>query len=120
MTPNFVPMKRQLKLKCQRALEHTKRFCRTWDYSCIGIIAFLDGWQQGRESFTDGNEIIEVDAVEGDHQLSIGNFQRLEKEIINLPFKEALTSLLIHYKFDDLRVNEKDGIVSFQGTARKI
>lgn len=43
--------------------------------------------------------------------------ERVKDDLI---FKEVLKLILTQYNFEDLRVTIQDGLISFQGTARKL
>lgn len=100
-----------------------KRFAKGWDYFCIATSGYLSGYKQAREDACLpklGSEEVEYEINDGMHQLSVTTFEKWKKEIYDLPFNEALKSSLLHYKIDNLSVHvDENGLISFQGTAKK-
>lgn len=133
-------MKTTLKRYEHLAVEHAKRFSKAWDYYCVATGAYLAGYRAAKSEAISkitvedmdfgfiappelvqlGDELVEKEVLDGEHQLSIESFVKYKKEVENLPFKEALTTLLTNYEFHDIRVDvNSEGVVSFQGTAHK-
>jgi hypothetical protein len=133
----LVKMKRYEKL----AGEHAKMFAKAWDYFCVATGAYLAGYRRAKDDAkhivinqagvshwteedtlelieSTANEEIEVEFKDGEHQLSCASFQKWKIEIDNLSFKDVLKTIR-NYDFEEIRVDEKDGLISFQGTARK-
>jgi hypothetical protein len=115
---------------------HAKRFAKAWDYFCIATNAYMAGYKQARDHAKDaydrdldnlsyfvfeslGENIVEETIEDGAHQLSIKSFDKWKSEVDNLSFKDKLKALLTSYDFEDVRVDETNGLISFQGTARK-
>lgn len=112
-------IKREYQRMYYNATQYCKRFAASWDYSIAAKGAYVQGWRDAKESPESGEEIIEVEGTEGDHQLSDTTMRRWKREVRDLPFKDAMKSLMTHYNFSDINVHEKDGFYSFQGIAKK-
>lgn len=134
---------------CNLAVKWARRYTKDWDYFCIATDSYADAYRQSKKDVIDafekkhiellGQDIQHLDAMEkiklamenagteeveevyedGMHQLSERMFRKRAEENAALPFKDALTAYMKYYDFTDIRVEEKDGIVSFQGMAKK-
>jgi hypothetical protein len=103
------------------AVEHSKRFTKAWDYFMISTSAYMAGYKQAQDdilNFT-GEELTEVDVVDGEHQLAISTFEKWDKENKSLSFKDSMSLYLQHFDITELHVSEKNGVISFQGTSKR-
>lgn len=100
------------------AVEHAKRFTKAWDYFCIATDAFFAGYRKGKEYIPKHDNEVEVDI---EHQLTAASFEKWKEEVRSLPFKTAIVDMMPDYEFTDLRAHiDSNGVVSFQGVAKKL
>lgn len=124
-----------------QADEHAKRFAKNWDYYCIATGAYMSGFREAKEQAIEvttkrdpvlfrnleneavtqlGEDVVEVEISNGEHQLSVMSFLEWERQLKELSFEEALNKLLTTYRINEVRVHtDETGLISFQGTARK-
>lgn len=103
------------------AVQYAKIFAKDWDYFCIAVGAYMNGFRDAEAMFIH-SDMKSEDEEKNDtkeHQLSASTFKKWQEQNEGLPFKEALKKYLPHYNFTDLRVHEYEGILSFQGMVRK-
>lgn len=128
-------------------MNHARRFAKAWDYYCVASDAYLAGYQKAREDANNklndyylrnalngcqdygyqikeevktlGESDVEVQRIDGDHQLSIRSFNKWAEENVNLSFDEALKTYLLHYNITCIEYNDTNGVISFSGKAEK-
>lgn len=66
-----------------------------------------------------GEQDITFETDSGEHQLTIRTFRKWQEQKQKEPFNESLKTQMNWYDFTDLRIEEKDGIISFQGTCKR-
>jgi hypothetical protein len=105
------------------AVEYSKRYAKAWDYFCLSCDAFTAGYNHG---FEDHYATVAPDAeveftmpTDGTHQLTIKTFLKNKRESEQLPFKELVKTYLPMIDLDSISVHEKDGVISFQGIAKR-
>jgi hypothetical protein len=75
----LVKMKRYEKL----AGDHAKKFAKAWDYYCVATGAYLEAYKQAKEDILNGlngEEEVEVQYLDGEHQLSAATFKKWKDE----------------------------------------
>lgn len=113
-------MKAMLKRVELLATTHAKKFATAWDYYCCSTGAYIEAYSQGREDERNGvdeNITTEIEITDGKHQLSVATFSEWKKQNESVTLKDAFKRL--PFDFSDLRVEEKDGVFSFQGVAKR-
>ncbi len=101
------------------AAKHCKRYALNWDSYVLASDSYLAGFHSRGANSHD--EIATEPLEDGEHQLSARTFRKWKEENANLPFKELLSTYLPMIKFDDVRITEdKNGVISFQGTATRV
>lgn len=105
------------------AIEYSKRFAKSWDYFCLTCDAFTAGYNRG---YDDHYELVPANAeveytmpTDGTHQLTIKTFLKNKRESEQLPFKELVKTYLPMVDLESINVHEKDGVISFQGVAKR-
>lgn len=112
-------------MKTKRYIEdlnkHAKRFTSAWDYFICATGGYFAGYNYRKEHGELADEEIEVpDLKDGDHQLTAKTFLKHQKEIFTYPLKKLLKIYIPMIDFHDLRVIEKDGIITFQGEGKRV
>lgn len=111
-------------------IDYARRVAKNWDYYCLVADAYSAGYRQAKEDcqfFNDAtdfssvgnNEVDFEESKDGLHQLSTRTFEKWQKDIDNMPFKDLFKAVMYRYQCEDLRVVEENGSVSFQGTAKR-
>lgn len=119
------------------AVSYSKRFTKAWDYFTVSTSAYISAYKQARQEIYEelnknclfnpldcGEEVIEEEITDGLHQLTITTFNEWEKQekIKKDLTKDRLITRLEHdfnVKINELRWDEKDNLISFQGTMEK-
>jgi hypothetical protein len=105
------------------AVEYSKRFAKGWDYFCLSCDAFSAGYKRGTQDHYDrispDDEVEFNMSTDGTHQLTIKSFLKNKRESEQLPFKELVKTYLPMVDLESISVHEKDGVISFQGVAKR-
>ena len=105
------------------AVEYSKRFARGWDYFCLSCDAFSAGYNRGYEDHYEcvpaNLEVEDTMPTDGTHQLTVKAFLKNKRENEQLPFKELVKTYLPMVDLESISVHEKDGVISFQGVAKR-
>lgn len=109
-------MKVRMKIIELLATKHAQKFTKNWDYFTLSSAGFLAG---AKAASTNDNVVVEETILDGEHQLSVATFNKWKEQNKKMSFKDHLTTYLEWFKIEEIRVEEKDGLISFQGTARK-
>jgi len=98
--------------------EFAKRYTKAWDYFIVSTDSYSKGYHDALEHGK-MEEVVEREIVDAQHQLSVRSFFQWEKENKSLSLKEAMKIYLIHFDITELRVDNTEGLISFQGIARR-
>lgn len=108
----------------KQCFDHCRRYTKAWDYYALSADSFLAGFRAAREAANNPNlgleEVEFPELLDGMHQLTPRTFAK--QKVINyaLPFETLLKSYIPMVEFTDIRVEEKDGVISFQGTGKRV
>ena len=107
----------KIKKYISNCLEHSKKYASSWDYYCLAADSYLAGFRD----VTDNTEEVEYEEPkDGKHQLSETTFRLQKQENYKLPLESLLKTYIPMIDFTEIRVEEKDGVISFQGMGKRV